>query len=303
MESNVSSKRSPMVSIFLGIKSTSWTFILLASALVFGVIAAANKTVSEEHELLAAIYTGTAHLVTPTLLQAGFFSIFVLALLLLGGKLSLPDMGWKWEFLVPGLAATVVLWLVMQLVEVIANFALNGQFQFSSSWSALAVATAVGVLVGQFFGTAVSEETFFRGFLLPQLRLKFNRMSGAVALGLAIVVSQLAFSLYHLPNLILGVSGEVGTGFADISIQLAIDFAIGVVFAAVYLRTGNLFLVMGIHALQNAGTSVVVTPIDPSQVMLSLAIIVFLATFVPEIMRRLRGVGPTPRGSLTRWAR
>lgn len=295
MEPIVPSKRSPMASPFVGIKSMPWKFILLASALVFGVIAAANKTVSEEHELLTAIYNGTSHLVTPTLLQAGFFSIFVLAILLLGGKLSLRDIGWKLEYLVPGLAATAALWIVMQLVEVIANVALNGQFQFSSSWSALAVATAVGVLAGQCFGTAVSEETFFRGFLLPQLRLKFNRMNTAVALGLAIIASQLAFSLYHLPNLILGVSGDVGTGFSDIAVQLVIDFAIGVVFAAVYLRTGNLFLVMGIHALQNAGTSVVATPIDPSQVMLTLAIIVFLATFAPAIVRRYRDVGSTPR--------
>ena len=295
MKSNVPGKPSPMASIFVGTKSASWKFILLASALVFGAIVAGNKTVAEEHELLTAIYKGTAHLVTPTLLLAGFLTIFVLAFLTLGGKLSLRDIGWKWEYLAPGLVATVALWLVMELVEVIANFALNGQFELSSSWSALAIATAAGVLVGQFLGTAISEETFFRGFLLPQLRLKFNRMSAAVALALAIVVSQLAFSLYHLPNLILGVSGKVGTGVSDIAIQLVIDFAIGIVFAAVYLRTGNLFFVMGIHALQNAGVSVVATPIDPSQVMLALAIIVFVATFAPEIGRRFRGVGPASR--------
>jgi hypothetical protein len=52
----------------------------------------------------------------------------------------------------------------------------------------------------------------------------------------------------------------------------------------------NLFLVIGIHALHNAGTSIVVTPIDPALLILSLAVIVLLLTFVPAVSRRLRGI-------------
>jgi len=94
-------------------------------------------------------------------------------------------------------------------------------------------------------------------------------------------------SRYHLPNLVLGNSG-LGTGPMDIFTQLGLDFAIGVVFASLYVRTGNIFLVMGIHALQNAGTSVVATPIQPAAVMLALAVVVLIATFVPGIVTRLR---------------
>ena len=125
---------------------------------------------------------------------------------------------------------------------------------------------------------------------MTQLWIKWKRLNPVVAVGAAIAASQAVFALYHLPNLVLGVSGRAGTGFSEVATQLALDFAIGIVFAAIYLRTGNLFLVMGIHALQNARTSLVATPVDPSLVIFALAIIVVLATFTPSAWPRLSGV-------------
>jgi uncharacterized protein len=93
---------------------------------------------------------------------------------------------------------------------------------------------------------------------------------------MAVVTSQLLFALYHLPNLVVGNSGQVGTSPTEIAVQLGLDFCIGVVYAALYLLTGNLFLVIGIHALQNAGTSLVATPIDPHLVMFALAVVLLL---------------------------
>lgn len=293
-ETSAAVKAVPAASIFEGARTSSWRFILLFTVLVFGVITAVCKTIAEEHGILSAIYAGSAHLVTPTLLGAGLLGIVVLAFLTISGRLSFREFGWRREYLVPGVAGAVMLWFVMQAIETIANLAINGEFQLSS-WTAAGAATAAGVLIGQALGTAVSEETFFRGFLLPQLRLKFSGMKGAFAIALAVVLSQLAFSLFHVPNLVLGLSGKVGSGFSEIAMQLAIDLAIGLVYAAVYIRTRNLFLVMGIHALQNAGTSFVATPLDPALVMLMLAIAVFAATYAPSIARRLRGATPAPR--------
>lgn len=282
-------------SIFSGIKAASWLFILLSIFLVFGIVVEINHAFQEEGEFFAAVLNATGHLVTPTLLGAGLLALIVIGGLVVLGKFSFRDLGWKRGNFVPGIAVALALWIVMQLVEVIASFAINGQLQFSPTWIDMGAGAVIGVLIGQSLGTATAEETFFRGFLLPQLRLKFNRKNTALALGLAIVISQLLFSLYHLPNLLLGNSGKVGTGFGDIAIQLGLDFFIGVVFAAVYVRTGNLFLVMGIHALQNAGTSIVATPVDPALVMFTLAIIAFLATFAPAVARRLNGLGPRPQ--------
>ena len=112
----------------------------------------------------------------------------------------------------------------------------------SPSRSAAGWATAVGLLLGQALGIAPAEETFF------------------------------------LPNLVTGNSGHRHR-VARIAVQLGLDFLVGVVYAVLNLRTANLFLVIGIHALQNAGTSILATPIDPSLAVLLLAVVIVLATF------------------------
>ena len=295
MEPSAVTEQRSSASIFLGPKSAPWLFILLSIVVVFGVVVEINHAFHDEAEFFTAVLNATGQLATPTLLGAGLLAVIVVGGLIILGKLSFRDLGWKRENFVPGIAAAVVLWIVMQLVEVIAGFAMNGEFRFSPTWTDMGAGAVIGVLIGQSLGTAPAEETFFRGFLLPQLRLKFSRMNTAVAIGVAVVASQLVFSLYHLPNLLLGNSGKVGTGFGDIAAQLGLDFFIGVVFAALYIRTGNLFLVMGIHALQNAGTSILATPIDPALVMFALAIIVFLGTFAPAVVRRLRAAGQRPQ--------
>jgi len=274
-------------SISAGVKPASWRFIVAAALGVMALVMGVNLSFRFDNGLYDAVYRGTSHLVTPTLVGAGVLTVVVIVGLVVGGRLSLRDLGWRWELLVPGLAATAVIWIVMQVIEVIAQLANNGQFTLSPSWSRVGVATVIGVLLGQTFGTAAGEETFFRGFLVPQLHMRFARMRGPIAIGAAIGLSQAVFALYHLPNLVLGNSG-LGTGPMDIFTQLGLDFAIGVVFASLYVRTGNIFLVMGIHALQNAGTSVVATPIQPAAVMLALAVVVLIATFVPGIVTRLR---------------
>jgi hypothetical protein len=76
--------------------------------------------------------------------------------------------------------------------------------------------------------------------------------------------------------------------------QSVCDFVCGVVFAGLYPRTGNPFLVIGIHALQNAGATVVAPSIDPSTLIFLLAVIVLLAGLVPPIGRRLRGIYASP---------
>ncbi len=279
-----------MTSISAGIRQSSWRFIGAMSLFVMVIVAAINLSFRFDHGLYDAVYRATWHLVTPTLMAAGLMAVVIIGALVVGGRVSFRDFGWKRELLVPGLVATAALWAVMQAIEVVVQLATTGQFQFSPSWGRVGTATVIGVLLGQAFGTAAGEETFFRGFLLPQIYLRLGKLSRGTAIAAAIGLSQTVFALYHLPNLLLGNSG-LGTGALDIITQLGVDLAIGVVFASLYIRTGNLFLVMGIHALQNAGTSVVATPIEPAPVMLGLAFLVLLATFAPVVFRRVRGRG------------
>jgi uncharacterized protein len=267
-------------SIFSDIKRSSSRFVTIAMVGLFVLTLALNLIFSVGRGFYLPIFNASHHLVTPTLIGAGTLGVVVVAVLVFFGKLPFHDFGWIRTKLVPGLTATAVLWIVMQLIEVVTAIATKGRLQLSPTLTSAEWTTVVGVLIGQALGTAPAEETWFRGFLLPQLRIRLGQLSPAPALGLAIVASQALFALYHLPNLLLGNSHVVGTSALDVTSQLGIDFAVGVLFAGIYIRTGNLFLLMGIHALLNAGISVVATPIDPVPVLLGLAVLVLVLTFV-----------------------
>jgi uncharacterized protein len=263
----------------------SWRFIAVAYVGAFALITAVNLGYRVFRDIKIAIYVNSAHLITPTLIGAGLFFVVTTLALLATGKLHPNDLGWKRSTLARGLALTVGLWIAFQLVELAAALATGAAPRLSPDATAAGWATAVGTLLGLLLGLAPGEETFFRGFLLPALRAKFAHMKTTSAVVVAILVSQLLFALYHLPNLVMGNGGKVGTTAPEIAVALGLDFLIGVVFAGLYLRTGNLFLVIGIHALQDAGTSVVATPIDPALVIFTLAVVLLLATFIPTRRR------------------
>jgi len=259
----------------------SWRFIVLAVVGAFALITAVNISYRVFRDAKVAIYVNSDHLITPTLIGGGLFFLVTLVGLVTIGKLRPRDLGWQRSKVGAGLVATVGVWAAFQLIELAAALASGATPQLSSAWTAAGWATAVGTFLGLILGIAPGEETFFRGFLLPQVRMKFAHIKTTSAVVLAVLVSQLLFALYHLPNLVMGNGGKVGTTAADIAVQLGIDFLTGVVYAALYLRTGNLFLVIGIHALQDASTSLVATPINPALVILTLATVLLLATSIP----------------------
>lgn len=282
-------------SIFSDIKRSSSRFISVAMLGLFALTLALNLIFRFGRGFYLPIYDASHHLLTPTLIGGGALGIAVVAVLVGYGKVPFHDFGWIPTRLIPGLVATAVLWTAVQLIEVVTAIAIKDHLQLSPTLRNSGWTTVVGVLIGQVLGTAPAEETWFRGFLLPQLRIRFGQLSPATALAVAIVASQALFALYHLPNLLLGNSGAVGTSALDIASQLGIDFAVGVLLAGIYIRTGNLFMVMGVHALANAGTSVVAPPIDHVPVLLGLAVLVLLLSFVlPRPFRVTRGRTNSP---------
>jgi membrane protease YdiL (CAAX protease family) len=278
------------------VPETSWRFLLLITTAVVAVTTAFNISFHTGPGIYTAVYEETGHLIRRSLIAG----VLLLALVLIAstyGGLRPRHLGWQWSKLGAGLAATAAVFVAMQVVEVVVTVANGDQPRLSTSWSGVGWATAMGVLLGYAIGVAPAEETFFRGLLLPQLRLKFSPIGPAVAVGMALVLSSLVFALYHLPGLLLDGASSGGTAALDIAIELGRLFTVGMLYAALYLRTGNLFLVIGIHALGDAGTSVVAAPIDPGWVILGLATIVLLGTFAPPVARRLRGLdSPMQRG-------
>jgi CAAX protease family protein len=139
----------------------------------------------------------------------------------------------------------------------------------------------IGPLVLQLLLFAPPEEIAFRGFLLPQLYLKFRktcRHSGA-ALTMAILISQLAFTLMHIPHRMVEhiPPGEIAT-------NLALTGASGILFALVYLRTQNLIAALTVHAVFN------VSGLYPSALSWRMRQLIFVvaALIVADLYARLR---------------
>lgn len=88
-------------------------------------------------------------------------------------------------------------------------------------------------------GPGITEEVMFRGALVNGFMIKNNKES---FIPIAVLLSALLFALIHAANLLVG---------ADVNqtiLQLIYSFALGALFAAVYLRTGNLLVLIFFHS-------------------------------------------------------
>jgi hypothetical protein len=86
------------------------------------------------------------------------------------------------------------------------------------------------------------EEATFRGLPIAYL---MRRMKSANRIPFALVLTSAAFGLVHGSNALLGA--DVGST----AVQVVASFGIGVFFAAVYLRSGNLWPSMLLHFTQD----------------------------------------------------
>src|SRR5690606_32107815 len=101
----------------------------------------------------------------------------------------------------------------------------------------------------------------------------------------ALLISQVAFALSHIPNRIY-----LRMSPGDIVIDLLMLVGWGVLYTLLYLRTDNLFLVVGVHALGNTPTTLfatapVLTGAGASMLIYLLAV---TATFLYPMLRAQR---------------
>ncbi|MBK8022456.1 MAG: CPBP family intramembrane metalloprotease [Chloroflexi bacterium] len=197
--------------------------------------------------------SATGGLVTGSLVaNLAFIGVLVAWLLVRHGDLRLTDIGIIPARLPSAIAVTLALWLAAQGVHAVAGLLTYGAVEVAPVWNSAGAYMLIGVLVAQICGNALFEEIAYRGFLFPQFFLRLERLAERrwLRIGLALALSQGLFALSHIPNrLYLGMSRE--TLLSD----LAMLTAIGVLFTLIYIKTDNLFLVVGIHALGNAPTT------------------------------------------------
>jgi len=261
------------------VRRTSWASIALVLVLVVAFNAIVNLLVFPNESILDGVFRpiarATEGLVRPTLLvNLVGLVVVVWGVMFRGIGLEPRDVGLDRRGLRRGILFTLVLWLAIQVVGAIEQLSTTGTIGVAGSWTSSGAGPVLGAFLAQALGNALFEEVIYRGFLLTQIdRMLEDRVDRRrTRLALALVGSQVAFALLHVPNrLYREVAIEV------IPANLALVFVSGVLFALVYYRTGNLFVAVGVHALGNAplavfaDTSFAAWLTNPAMVVLILA--------------------------------
>jgi membrane protease YdiL (CAAX protease family) len=190
------------------------------------------------------------------------------------GRLKPRHVGLSAGKLPAALAVTLTLWLLMQLAILIIGLIHAGTITLHPDWAEYQATRVFGQLIGQLFGNALFEEIAYRGFLLPQIFLLLvtrPAWSPRTRLVAALVISQAFFALMHIPiRLHQGIAPQA------LLPNLLATVVVGVFFCWVYLRTGNLLIAVGVHALINKPTSLLECALAPQHVLLALVILVLL---------------------------
>ena len=133
--------------------------------------------------------------------------------------------------LVPGLPC-LILRLSLMIIYIIPSFTEE------TPWVSLPV-MLTGVLY--LFGIGFWEEMIFRGVIGNTLALKYA--TNTKGMWLTVVLSAAIFSAIHLQSLLHGLP------LTAMAAQLTGAFGLGLVFAAVYLRGGNLWVLVLLHTI------------------------------------------------------
>jgi membrane protease YdiL (CAAX protease family) len=250
----------PDPALFEDTRETNWLAMILALA-AFGGLAWVHSLFSARIEYaLLELRTATAGLIGPAL-AVNLVALGVLALVIFGvGRGRPADVGWRLAAILPALLSTAALWIALQLILVVLAALGWGALAWHEHWQR--PLHVVGSFLGQLLGTALLEETVFRGFLLPQIYLKARRhYQWASALCIALLASQLAFGLVHLPTHV-AVRNIEGWGLAHGQLSLLV---FGLIHAGLYMATRNLFLCVGLHVISNEPASLAAVSGEPVQ--------------------------------------
>jgi membrane protease YdiL (CAAX protease family) len=237
---------------------------------------------------------------TNNLIQATLLASLLVGAAVIGGvifayaRLAPADVGLMRAQLPVGMAYTLGLWVLTQAINGLAGLIATGQLQFNAAWTEAGATVLLGALLAQVAGNALIEEAGWRGFLLPQLYLRLSaRLGRGRGLILAVLGAQLLFALMHIPNRLLNERLAPG----ELLLSLAFVFVLGIFFAGIYLRTGNLFLAIGIHALFNTPTALF-APVLPAQAVLgALTLLVLVAWPRLTVQRMPRRGAPVQMGA------
>jgi hypothetical protein len=276
---------------FKHIKETSWPIIALAVVVDVIVLITAMHVVLPFFSSSLPVERLTNGLVQATLIfSVTRFLLVAVGVAVLIGGLRLRDLGVEWDKVSSGVVVVLGLWIVMQLIGILLGFVISGEVALSPIWSPKRIPPIIGELAAQLLGNAFAEEVIFRGFLLTQIALMLRgRISKRGRLVAAsVLLSQLIFSLSHIPQRL------VGGGYSPLGLvfNLLLLWVYGALFALLYLRTENIFIVVGVHALANAPITIVAMPSQIVAGFLPLILGLVLIVVWGPVTRWMEGRGP-----------
>ena len=266
MKSNA--PREPII-----VREASWATIALVLVATFGLITVV---------LLPTIFVrlrplgdGLANLV----IFLGIFVVAIGGLASVFGGLRPRDVGLRLSKLTEAVIVVACVWTVMQAAHAVTGWLSHGSIQWDDAWQRFGVTDRLLWLAIMVLGTALMEETVFRGFFFPQLYLK-SPGSPRTRFWVAAIAAAILFGLFHLPRHI-AFSDMNAIGMSARILAHALG---GLLATTMYLRTRNLWIMIGLHGIENAPTKLVESPM-PSELLLLVAEIVLLVSW-PWLTRR-----------------
>jgi uncharacterized protein len=210
-------------------------------------------------EVLIPIAEATRWLVHPDLIAGGVLLLAVVGgIVIWHGGLRARDVGLVRSHLPLALVITAASCLITQIVLVIAALLVPGTLTLHQQWTDPGTVVTLGFLTAMLLGMALYEEVAIRGVLFPQLYLQLGG-TGHARLWAAAVLSAAIFALLHIPTRVM-IGRAAGAALLP---HLAVLTLAGLIGVVLYVRTENLLVVTGVHALVNAPTQQVAAPISP----------------------------------------
>ena len=225
------------------------------------------------------------------------FLIIIVLIILVIGRLRFKDLGLEKKKILPALIVVISIWLFYQIVGLIYTFSLNGSVVFDNAILDDGWNVVLGQTIAQIFGCGPYEEIVYRAFFIVQIYLLLKKQNheepnkiSKKSLALSLLITQIFFALIHIPNRIYK-----NQPLNEYWMDMFSLFMYGIVFSLIYLRTDNILIVAGIHALLNRTTSLFMPQFYGWIItwILSIIIVVFYPIVVTRITKE-NGIENSP---------
>ncbi len=205
----------------------------------------------------------------------GILSLLKIAFVCMGvifwtGRFRSRHLGLEWSKFKTGILTTLFLWAMLQFAQAAYGLLFSSELGFQGTWQRTGSIQIIGGFFLYAIGKAFFDELTYRGLLLPQLHLKCRRyinLDDRITLGLAVVISQTIYLIIQLPL----ISMFASTGISS-AMTLTSLFFLSILNSLIYLRTKNLYIIIGMHALWYHPVFVAAPSIPHSFILVLLAI-------------------------------